>query len=372
MRFINQIEPVFGPEEIEAVNDYMKSGGWITEFKKSREFEQMLTAYLGVRHCSFVANGTVSLMLALAAIGIEKDDEVIVPDYTFVATATAVEIFGARAVFVDIEKETLCMDFEKMKEAVSEKTKAVMLVSMNARYPKRIKDFVSFCKKNNIWLIEDAAQSLGSAAYGKFLGTYGDVGSFSFSMPKIISTGQGGAVVTDNTELFEKMKKIRNFGRESTEVDHFVLKGWNFKVTDLQAVIGMEQLKKVDWRVKRKKELGRLYCSLLEDISEIELIPTDFRETALCSFDILVKDRNHRKPLMDFLKENGIGTRPAYPPLHSEPAFDYYGHFPVTEDVSARGLWLPSSVNLSDEEVHYIVSKIEEFFDSGSSLTKGS
>lgn len=364
MKFINQIEPVFGPEEIEAVNKYMQSGGWITEYKKTREFEQMLATYLGVKHCSFVANGTVSLMLALAAIGIEKGDEVIVPDYTFVATATAVEIFGAKAVFVDIEKESLCMDFEKMKEAITEKTKAVMLVSMNARYPKRIKDFVSFCQKNNIWLIEDAAQSLGSTAYGKFLGTYGDIGSFSFSMPKIISTGQGGAVVTENAELFEKMRKIRNFGRESTEVDHFVIKGWNFKVTDLQAVIGIEQLKKLDWRVKRKKELGRLYYSLLKDIPEIELIPTDFRETALCSFDILVKEQKHRKPLMDFLKENGIGTRPAYPPLHSEPAFGYPGDFPVTEDISARGLWLPSSVNLGDDDVRHIVSKIEEFFKS--------
>ncbi|MEM3541252.1 MAG: DegT/DnrJ/EryC1/StrS family aminotransferase [Candidatus Bilamarchaeaceae archaeon] len=362
MRFINQIEPVFGPEERDAVMKYMESGGWLTEFKKTREFEEMLAKYLGIKYCSFVFNGTVSLMLALAAIGIKKDDEVIVPDYTFVASATAVEIFGAKAVFVDIEKESLCMDFNLMKEAISDKTKAIMLVSMNARYPKRINDFVYFCKKNNIWLIEDAAQSLGSTAYGKFLGTYGDIGSFSFSMPKIISTGQGGAVVTNNDEIFEKMKKIRNFGRESPDGDHFVLKGWNFKVTDLQAVIGMEQLKKLDWRIKRKKEIGKLYYSLLKEIPEIELIPTDFKETALCAFDVLVKDKKDKKPLMDFLKEKGIGTRSFYPPLHSEPAFDYEGTFPITEDISARGLWLPSSVNLSDNDVYYIVDKIAEFF----------
>ncbi|MEM3362642.1 MAG: aminotransferase class I/II-fold pyridoxal phosphate-dependent enzyme, partial [Candidatus Anstonellaceae archaeon] len=138
MRFINQIEPVFGPEERDAVMKYMESGGWLTEFKKTREFEEMLAKYLGIKYCSFVFNGTVSLMLALAAIGIKKDDEVIVPDYTFVASATAVEIFGAKAVFVDIEKESLCMDFNLMKEAISDKTKAIMLVSMNARYPKRI------------------------------------------------------------------------------------------------------------------------------------------------------------------------------------------------------------------------------------------
>ncbi len=362
MKFINQIEPVFGEEEKRAVIDYMNSGGWITEFKKTREFEKMLAEYLKVPYCSFVANGTVSLMLALAAIGIKKDDEVIVPDYTFVASATAVEIFGAKAVFVDIEADSLCMDFEKMKDAVTDKTKAVMLVSMNARYPKQIKDFVAFCKKNSIWLIEDAAQSLGSTAYGKFLGTYGDIGSFSFSMPKIISTGQGGAVVTSNAELFEKMKKIRNFGRESPDSDHFVLKGWNFKVTDLQAAIGMEQLKKLDWRVKRKKEQGHLYYSLLKEISEVELIPTNFDETALCAFDILVRDKKDRKPLMDFLKKNGIGTRPFYPPLHSEPAFGYKESFPITEDVAERGLWLPSAVNLSDDDIRYIVNKIGSFF----------
>jgi perosamine synthetase len=322
----------------------------------------MLAKYLNVDYCSFVSNGTISLMLALAAIGITKDDEVIVPDYTFVASATAVEIFGAKAVFVDIERESLCIDFEEMQKAVTQKTKAVMLVSLNGRYPAKIREFASFCKENNLVLIEDAAQSLGSTAYGKFLGTYGEIGSFSFSMPKIISTGQGGAVVTNNKELFEKMQKIRNFGRETPDSDHFVLKGWNFKVTDLQAVIGMEQLKKLDWRVKRKKELGKLYYSLLEDINSVELIPTNFNETALCAFDILVKDKKHKKPLMDFLKKEGIGTRAFYPPLHCEPAFGMSAHFPVTEDVSERGLWLPSSVNLTDEEVHYIVDKIKEFF----------
>jgi len=362
MKFINQIEPVFGPEEREAVKKYMDTDGWITEYKYTREFEQLLANYLKVKHCSFVFNGTVSLILALAAIGIKKDDEVIVPDYTFVASATAVEIFNAKTVFVDVERESLCMNFEVMKEAITDKTKAVMFVSMNGRYPKSIKQIQDYCKKNGIWLIEDAAQSLGSTAYGRYLGTYGDIGSYSFSTPKIISTGQGGAVVTNNDELFDKMIKIRNFGRERPDNDNFLLKGWNFKVTDIQAIIGIEQLKKLDQRIKRRKEMGRLYYSLLKEIPYIELIPTNFDETALAAFDILVKDKKDRQPLMDFLKQNNIGTRPFYPPLHSTPAFNYKEDFPITQDICERGLWLPSSANLTDEQIHYIVEKINEFF----------
>jgi len=360
MEFINQMEPWFDEKEREAINNYMLAGGWVTEFKKTREFEDEFKKYTGSEFCSIVANGTVSLTIALIACGIGIGDEVIVPDYTMVATPNSAELIGARAIFVDIDRKNLCMDIQKMKNAVTSKTKAVMLVTINGRYTPDLEEFVSFCKENNIWLIEDAAQSLGSFYKGKHLGRYGDIGSFSFSAPKIITTGQGGALITDNEELFEKIKKIRDFGRDKGGSDHYLVKGWNFKFTDLQAVVGIEQMKKLAYRVERKKQIGHLYEKNLTNISGIELIPTDYTQTSPWFIDVLVENRSE---LISFLKKNNIGSREFYPPLHSEPAYNYSCSFPVTEEISRKGLWLPSSSFLKDEQIIYVCDKIREFYN---------
>src|SRR3989344_4584705 len=158
---ISQIEPWLGVEEQNAVFEYMKSGGWLTEFKKTREFEKMIADYVGSKYCSVVNNGTVSLSIALMALGIGRDDEVIVPDYTMIASANAVVLAGAKPVLIDIDKDALGLDFEATKKAISKKTKAIMLVSINGRCPQ-IEKFIKLTKEKKIFLIEDAAQSLGS------------------------------------------------------------------------------------------------------------------------------------------------------------------------------------------------------------------
>lgn len=359
MKYIPQMEPSFDEKERNALNDYMLAGGWVTEFKKTREFENEISKFTNAKYCSVVSNGTVSLTIALIACGVEVGDEVIVPDFTMVATPNSAEIIGAKAVFVDIDRQNLCMDFDKMVEAVTEKTKAVMLVTINGRYPRDIYKFVNYCKEKSIWLIEDAAQSLGSFYNGVHLGLFGDIGSFSFSAPKVITTGQGGALITNNPDLFDKIKKIRDFGRERGGVDHYLIKGWNFKFTDVQAVIGIEQMKKLPDRILRKREIGLLYHNLLSNIKEVELIETDYFQTSPWFFDILVEQRTE---LMTFLQNKGIGTREFYPPLHSEPAYGYNLTFPVTEEITKKGLWLPSSITLSNEEVEYIVNCIGEFY----------
>lgn len=359
MNFINQMEPWFDDNEAERLYEYMKSGGWVTEFKKTREFEEMIRSFTKSTYCSVMANGTVSLSVALLACGVGIGDEVVVPDYTMVATANAVELIGAKAVFVDIDKETLGMDFNKLTETVTDKTKAIILVSINGRPPKDLLKFKAYCQEKKIWFIEDAAQSLGSYYNGQHMGTFGDIGSFSFSAPKIITTGQGGALVTDNPELFDNIKKLRDFGRESGGIDHYLIKGWNFKFTDIQAVIGIEQMKKLPWRVERKKEIGRLYEKLLSGIEEIELIKTDFDQTAPWFIDVLCENRSE---LQEYLKENSIGSREFYPPLHSEPAYGYTGSFPITEEISRKGLWLPSSSKLTDDEIQFVASHIKKFY----------
>lgn len=360
MEFIAQMEPSFDMNERKAMDEYMAGGGWLMEFKKTREFEKMIAEYTGAKYCSIMPNGTISLSCALIALGVGVGDEVIVPDYTMVATPNSVELIGAKAVFADIEPETLCMDFEAMKKAVTPKTKAVMVVSINGRSPSRMNEIVSFCRENNIKLVEDAAQSLGSKCGERHLGTIGDIGSYSFSVPKIITTGQGGALVTDSSELYEKILKIRDFGREKSGSDHYLTKGWNFKFTDMQAVIGIEQMKKLPDRVTRKKEMGRLYENGLKNIPGIELVATNLDQTAPWFFDILCERRTE---LIAYLKEKNIGSREFYPPLHSEPVYGYCDKsFPVTENISARGLWLPSSVLVTDEQIGYICECIRSFY----------
>ncbi len=360
MEFINQMEPTYGDEERLAVDEYLKSGGWLMEFKLTRQFEQMIADYTGAKYCSIMPNGTISLSVALMACGVGVGDEVICPDYTMVATPNSAEIIGAKAVFVDIDRDTLCMDFEAMKAAVTPKTKAVLFVTINGRCPKDIQKYADFCKEHGIRFIEDAAQSLGSVCNGKHLGRYGEIGSFSFSVPKIITTGQGGALITDDEDLYNKIKKIRDFGRDKGGSDHYLTKGWNFKFTDVQSAIGIEQMKKLSARVARKKEMGRLYEKLLSGIKGVELIPTDLNETSPWFYDILCE---RREELLNFLKENGVGSRIFYPPLHGEPAYGYEGSYPVTEEISRKGLWLPSTVTLTDEQIEYICGKVREFYE---------
>jgi perosamine synthetase len=339
----------------------MKSGGWVTEYQKTREFEERIAKYTGAKYCSVVSNGTISLILALIACGVGSGDEVIVPDYTMVATANAVKLTGAEVVFVDIRPETLCMDFGLMQKALSPHTKAVILVTINGRYPENLEEFVTFCQQNGVKLIEDAAQSLGSFKDGRHLGTFGDMGSFSFSAPKVITTGQGGALVTNNESLIERIRLLRDFGRTEGGSDHYLTMGWNFRFTDIQAVIGIEQMKKLPWRVQRKKEIYALYHQYLDGMAEVIFIPTELKNTSPWFIDILV-EHGRRDEMINYLKEKGIGTRPFYPALHAEPVYARKGSYPVAERVASQGLWLPSSSNLDDETIRRICAEISAFY----------
>jgi perosamine synthetase len=359
MGFIHQFEPWFNGQEKKALLKYMDSGGWLTEFKKTREFEQMIAHYTGAKYCSVVCNGTVSLFIALLAYGIGKNDEVIVPDYTMIASANSVVLTGAKPVFTDVEKETMCIDFKKLVKKVTNKTKAVILVSINGRYPTNVKDTLMFCRKHNIVVVEDAAQSLGSFFKKKHIGTYGDIGSFSFSMPKIITTGQGGALITDDKKIFEKICKIKDFGRKQSGIDQYDILGFNFKFTDLQAVIGIEQMKKVKFRVKRKKEIYNLYKKYLHKIQDIFLFETS-SDVAPWFVDILVP---HPNKLQIHLKENNIGSRLFYPPLHTQAPYLIKNiKFPNAESISKHGLWLPSSSQLKNSDIKYICQVITNYY----------
>ena len=360
MEFIQQYKPWFDNKEMEAVMEYMQGGGYLTEFKKTQDFGASIASYTGAAYCSIYANGTVTLTAALIALGItDKKDEVIVPAYTMIATANAVIMAGATPVFADVERKTICLDLNSVKEKVTENTKAIMLVSINGRYPEKIDELLAFCAEKNIAVVEDAAQSLGCWYKGKHVGTYGSIGSFSFSMPKIITTGQGGALVTNDAALNRNIELIKNFGRESAGIDKHIFYGVNFKFTDLQAVIGIEQMKKVPERVQLKRKNYKLLKEFLGGIQEIEFIETSDDVTPWFN-DIIVPDA---PALQAHLKANGVGSRPFYPAIHTQAPYNLpVNMFPNAEFISNHGLWLPSYAQLSMEEIEKIAASIKAFY----------
>jgi perosamine synthetase len=361
--FIMQMRPWFGKEEKEAICSYMDEDGFITEFQRTEQFENMIAEYTGAKHCIVVNNGTISLTLAAMGIGIKANDEIIVPNFTMIATPNSLKLFGGKPVFVDVEEDTLCLNIEEVEKAITPKTKAIMLVSANGRYPKSgIKAFETLCKQRGIHLIEDSAQSLGSFyPDGRHIGTAGIVGSFSFSAPKIISTGQGGAIITNDDDVADKIRRLKDFGRSSGGNDIHDSIGYNFKFTELQACIGIEQMKKLDFRVKRKKEILKLYQEQLKEIKEVKFFDQDLSTTVPWFIDVVVEKREE---LQAYLKEHSIGTRIMYPPINKQKAYDIAGEFKVSNLVGEKGLWLPSATQLKNDEIILICSKIIEYYQT--------
>lgn len=359
--FIPQMEPWFDDHESAAVSLYLQSGGWVTEHQKTSLFEEMLSTFTKSKYCMVTTNGTISLTLALLAIGLKPGDEVLIPNLTMIATANAGKLIGINPVFVDIEKETLCMDLGSAQKVMTKKTKALIYVSLNGRSGD-MKKVMTFCKEHNIFLIEDAAQSLGSYFHGKHLGTFGSIGSFSFSVPKIITTGQGGALVTNSAKHMKTLRLSKDFGRIKGGIDIHGTLGWNFKFTDIQAVIGIEQMKKLAWRINRKKQIYRIYANTLKSISAIHMIPTNLIDTCPWFVDIFVSNPS---ALQAYLRSMGIGSRLMYPPLTSQKIYKDTSAkvtLPVSYHYGKSGLWLPSSSKLTDTQIMKVCESIKYYY----------
>lgn len=355
------MEPWFGPEEKQFLVEYMDEGGWLTEHKRTQAFENEIARYTGAKHCIVVNNGTISLTLAAMALGIGPGDEVIVPNYTMIATPNSVKMIGATPVFVDVERATLCADINEIEAAITPRTKAIMFVSANGRYPSYgISALVELAAKNGLALIEDSAQSLGSRfPDGRHIGTAGIVGSFSFSAPKVISTGQGGALVTDDDDVAFRLRRLKDFGRSGGGNDIHDWIGFNFKFTELQACIGLAQMAKLAWRVERKKDILRRFMSNLDCVGQVRFFEQDLTLTTPWFIDTLVEAR---EGLQAHLAERGIGSRVMYPPINRQKAYAVPGEHPVSELVGREGLWLPSASQLSDADVDRTCEAIISFY----------
>ena len=343
---ILQMQPSFGREEADSAHKYIMSGGFLTEYRHTRQLEAELANFIGVKHCFMVSNGTLAISAALLAIGIKKDQRVLVPTYTMVATANAVKLIGAIPVFVDVDKRTNTLSPEIILEKIND-VDAVIHVSLNNRCLDMHK-IVEICKNNGKPLLEDAAQSLGSTWRGRSLGTFGDIGTFSFSSPKIISMGQGGCIVTDDDDIALRLRRIKDFGRDRPGVEEYSAFGVNLKYTDLQAVIGLEQMKKLPRRVQSMSKIWDTYYSHL---GEYMIERTD--DGWIPWFvEIFIPNRDE---IAAKLRAVGIGVREVYPPIHLQTCYNQTDLIlPNATEIRQHGLWLPSWSSLTTKQVENI------------------
>ena len=361
--FISQYEPVFSKKDILAkLSDYFEKDGWVTEYIETRKFEEQIAEFLGVKHCIVVNNGTISLSLALLANKVKSGDKILVPSLTMIATANAIKLIGATPIFVDVDPKTLCMDIEQAYVLLNDEfIKGMIYVSLNGRrrVASELDILINECKKRGKVFIEDNAQAFGSQdSRENMIGNTEHISSFSFSMPKIITTGQGGCLTTNNDELAEKLRHLKDHGRSGGGNDIHDYFGINSKFTDLQAIVGISQMGNIKERVTKRKWIYHLYYSQLKNI--VDFIPTNIKFTTPWFVDIYCNDR---EALAKFLKERNIGSRNIYPPVYSQKSYGLDLRHPVTERISSRGLWLPSSLDLTENQILNICKIIKIFFD---------
>jgi perosamine synthetase len=357
---IYQIKPLILAKDIKSVSDYIKSGGWITENNKNSEFEEKFKNFTKSKYAITFPNGTLTLLGILLALNLNKNEEVIVPALTMVATANSVILAGAKIIFCDVEEDSLCMSSKSLQKAITKNTRAVIYVTLNGRSGNFL-NIKSICRNFNLSLIEDSAHSIGSCYKNNIHhGNLGIAASFSFSMPKIITTGQGGMIVTNNYLFYKKIRELKNFGRFKDGNDNYNTLGYNFKFTDLQSSLGISQLSNIRYRIKKKRDIYKLYEKELASVKEIFFKKFESRETPWFVDIYLSK----KKELAKFLLKNEIFTRYVYPPLNKLEFYKSYSKksCPVAEKYSSNGLWLPSSLDLRKKDIVHICSLIRIFF----------
>ena len=352
---IYQIKPVFKKKEKDALIKYIKQDNWITEHKITEKFEKSFSSFTNSKHCICFPNGTITMSSVLHCLNLKKDDEVLVSNYTMVATANVAKFIGVKVGLVDISNEDLCMCPDDLLKKINKKTKVVIYTAMNGRVGK-IDLIKKICKKKNLTLIEDAAHAIGSYNKKIHVGNSGLAGSFSFSMPKLITMGQGGAIITNNNKLANQLRLYKNFGRKKSGEDRHDHIGYNFKITDMQSMLALGQLKSVKSRIKKKKEIFARYKSKLKDNLKIKFFDIKKNETPW-AVDIYLKDV---KKLKKKLEEKNILTRCVYPPLNSQKIYKNFKNLPVSNFYCKRGLWLPSSVDIKNKDIDRICRLINE------------
>jgi perosamine synthetase len=353
-------QPSLSGNEKKYVNDCLDST-WISKGKYIEAFENSFAKFIGVQHAASVSNGTVAIHLALIALGIGPGDEVIVPSLTYIASVNPIVYAGATPVFVDSLRDSWQMNPDDVRKKVTSKTRAIMAVHLYG-HPCDMEALSLIAKEFDLFLIEDCAEAIGSKYKGKHVGTFGDIATFSFFGNKAITTGEGGMVVTNDETLHQRSVHFKGQGlAKHRQYWHDVI-GYNYRMTNICAAIGLAQLEQVESFLLRKKEIAALYAKGFENSGiEFHASNPDVEHSYwMCS--ILVSNAEKREPLRDHLAAHGIETRPLFYPVHTMPM--YAGKFQrhiIAEDLGWRGINLPSYPALTDEMVDEIITCIKNF-----------
>ena len=333
---------------------------WISSKGKYVEiFEEQFSDYIGTEYGVAVTNGTVALHLALLALGIGAGDEVIVPTFTYIASVNVVKYVGAVPVFVDSKMDSWQMNPEDIVKKITSRTKAIISVHLYG-HPCEIVLIKEIAEKNNLFLIEDCAEAIGSKYKGNKVGTYGDISCFSFFGNKTITCGEGGMALTNNSFLSEKMVRIKSQGLAPKREYWHDMIGYNYRMTNICAAIGVAQLEQIDTFIKRKIEIGEMYSNYLKKLplKMHEPVGEVLHTFWMCS--LLVGNPKDRDLLRNHLAKTGIETRPTFYPIHTMPMYsDKYQSFPIAEHLGWSGINLPSWPNLTDKQVRYVCEMIQ-------------
>ena len=361
-KIIPVCEPDLRGKELEYVTDCIKTN-WISSAGKYvREFEERFSEHCGAKYGIACTNGTTALHLAMATLGIGPGDEVIIPTFTMIATANAVTYTGATPVLVDSENETWNMDIDKIEEKITDRTKAIMVMHTYG-HPVDMDAVLEIADKHGLYVVEDAAEAHGAEYKGKKIGSLGDVACFSFYGNKIITTGEGGMLVTNNEEIARISRNLRDHAF-STE-RHFWHKylGFNYRMTNLQAAVGLAQVERFDEMVEIRRRNAQYYNQLLRDIEGIRTPPeAPWAKNVYWMYSILIEEEfgHTRDEVRQHLAKHGIETRTFFIPIHVQPIYfhKYHERFPVAEELCRRGMYLPSASTLKREEIERVVDCI--------------
>lgn len=350
--------------EIEYVTDAVKSG-WVSSLGQYINlFEAKFAAYCGTKYALTTSSGTTAMHLALATYGIEADDEVVVPNLTFIATANAITYTGAKVVLVDIEQDTLCIDPVQIKKVITEKTKAIIPVHLYG-HPANMIKINELAKKYNLLVIEDAAEAHGSTVKGQKAGSLGHCGIFSFYGNKIVTCGEGGLITTNDEEFYQRAKHLRDHAMSGSKRYWHDQVGYSYRMTNMQAALGLAQIERIDELLARKIEIFKLYEKNLLNISGIKLnFTADWASNVywLVCLEIEGYTEKERDNLIQALSLKGIETRPYFYPISDMPMYETNRiHTPVTHKVSQRGINLPSYFDLKNQKIDYICEFLQTY-----------
>jgi perosamine synthetase len=359
---ILQIEPWIDEQELEELKRVIAST-FVVEHELTKEFEQRTRELTGARHAVAVMNGTTGLYCCLKALGIGPGDEVIVPDITFIATANAVIMAGATPVFCEILADTFCMDPDRAERLINDRTKAIMPVHLYGQSADMVR-LTALAARNGLPLVEDAAQGVGVRFDGRHVGTFGHLGVLSYYGNKTVTCGEGGMILTDDDELAQACYRLKNHGRDGKGVFIHEHIGFNFSFTEMQAAVGIAQMKKLPKIVEKKRAIYDRYIEALEGLERFRPVYIDPRCDPVFWFTSFLCDDTDE--LADYLKGRGAQTRRFFYPLHLQPCYRHLeferSGFEVSEQVYAQGISLPSAFHLTQSDQQQVIELVQKFY----------